>query len=77
MANVNKEVKWEHKPLTGEHRVTPDGEYVFIGGHKFKRIVLPSHADLHKASRDETLVALEECDAISAQEVDTDEIEEG
>jgi len=71
MASYQKknEEKFNPKPLEGKHKVSPDGEYCFIGNHKFKRTVLPSHAAVVKNQQEqEEIDALADCDKLVVQE---------
>jgi len=73
MAYIKKEDEWKHKPLTGDHQVTPDGEHVFIGRHKFKRTVLPSHAAvIRDQTEQEALYELQDSDKLTVQEQEVD-----
>lgn len=65
MTNKPKEVK-THKPLEGNHVVSPDGSKLFIGGRPFKRTVLPGPGtSLHANGEDEINIDATEPGAIS------------
>ena len=52
---------FDPEPLTGDHRVTDDGDFIFIGDKKFRRQVLPNAGELHRQAQ-ELAEDLEEID---------------
>ena len=59
-----------YETTEGDHRISPDGKELYIGGHKFVRTVLPSVATRHVESEN----FASDLDALDAQIVkETDE----